>query len=148
MSDAQRGSKNSNYGNKWIHNRDIRESKCIKKSDIIPDGWAIGRVLNWDLEVITEETKLEKKRVSDAKRHDRDKKNRIKKKHKSIRASKEYREAVTKRLYEKFVSSGLSLRGFAKSENLVAMTLSRWFREHIKEYGSLSFHRSVKPAPL
>ena len=148
MSDAQSGNKNSNYGYVWIHNRDIRESKRIKKLEPIPEGWMIGRVLNWDLKVESPQIRLEKKQALDAKRDAKNKKIRIKKKHKNIRASKEYREAVTRKIYKRFVSSGLSLRGFAKSENLVAMTLSKWFREHIEDYGFLSSHRSVKPAPL
>lgn len=43
---AQKGERNSNYGNMWICNDLTKEEKCIKKTDPIPDGWRKGRFFN------------------------------------------------------------------------------------------------------
>jgi len=43
----QQGSKNSNYGNCWIHNLELKENKLIKKTDSIPDGWIKGRKIKF-----------------------------------------------------------------------------------------------------
>lgn len=39
----QRGAKNSQHGTMWIFNEDLKQSKKIKKTDVIPDGWCKGR---------------------------------------------------------------------------------------------------------
>jgi len=39
----QQGKKNSQYGMMWIYNKQLKESKRIKKNSIIPDGWVKGR---------------------------------------------------------------------------------------------------------
>ena len=39
----QKGSKNSNYGKIWIHNLELKISKCIPKEQPVPDGWLLGR---------------------------------------------------------------------------------------------------------
>lgn len=39
----QRGSKNSQHGTMWIFNEELKQSKKIKKTDAIPDGWCKGR---------------------------------------------------------------------------------------------------------
>jgi len=43
----QSGEKNSNFGKKWIYNQELKISKCIPKSEEIPDGWNAGRKLIW-----------------------------------------------------------------------------------------------------
>lgn len=43
MSIAQSGKNNSNYGKLWICNIQLKESKLIKNSDKIPEGWVKGR---------------------------------------------------------------------------------------------------------
>ena len=43
----QQGVKNSNYGKIWIHNLELKISKCIPKNQPIPDGWSLGRKLKW-----------------------------------------------------------------------------------------------------
>lgn len=48
---SQGGENNSQYGKKWIHNRELRESKSIPGQDLekwLNDGWKIGRVLDFD----------------------------------------------------------------------------------------------------
>lgn len=39
----QRGAKNSQHGTMWIFNEELKQSKKIKKTDVIPDGWGKGR---------------------------------------------------------------------------------------------------------
>lgn len=41
------GTQNSSYGTRWIHNVVLCTNKKIKKTDIIPDGWLLGRKLLW-----------------------------------------------------------------------------------------------------
>jgi hypothetical protein len=43
MSFLQSGSKNSQYGTMWISNIELKQSKKIKKTDEIPEGWVKGR---------------------------------------------------------------------------------------------------------
>ena len=43
---AQKGSKNSQFGTRWIYNDTLQQSKKIKKNDPLPDGWTVGRKLN------------------------------------------------------------------------------------------------------
>lgn len=42
------GKDNSQYNTQWIVNRLLKLNKKISKSDVIPDGWEKGRVLNFD----------------------------------------------------------------------------------------------------
>ena len=39
---------NSQYGTRWIHNLELRESQKISNDCEIPVGWAVGRVISWD----------------------------------------------------------------------------------------------------
>ena len=45
----QRGSKNSQYGTRWIHSLKERRSVKIKKSDPIPTGWFLGRKIKFNI---------------------------------------------------------------------------------------------------
>lgn len=59
----QQGEKNSQFGKMWISNIELRECKTIKNTDIIPEGWIKGRVLDFDKEEkqkIKEENKIKK----------------------------------------------------------------------------------------
>jgi hypothetical protein len=42
----QKGAGNSMYGMMWITNSSTKQSKRIKKTDPIPDGWVKGRIVN------------------------------------------------------------------------------------------------------
>jgi hypothetical protein len=53
----QSGKGNSQYGMIWIHNIDEKVSKKISKLDIIPDGWNIGRVTNFELKDLKNKNK-------------------------------------------------------------------------------------------
>jgi group I intron endonuclease len=46
-SNAQRGEGNSQYGTMWVYSTDLKMSKKIKKTDIIPDGWIKGRKIKF-----------------------------------------------------------------------------------------------------
>jgi len=48
MARNQSGSKNSNFGTIWVHNKTTKENKKIKKHEILPEGWEIGRKLIWE----------------------------------------------------------------------------------------------------
>jgi hypothetical protein len=43
MSNSSKGSNNSQYGTKWIHNPETKENKKLKKSEILPDGFVYGK---------------------------------------------------------------------------------------------------------
>lgn len=44
---SQTGSGNSQYGTKWIHNKDLKISKKIPLNESVPTDWEEGRILNW-----------------------------------------------------------------------------------------------------
>lgn len=44
---SQAGSKNSQYGTRWIHSLSLKISKKIKKDDPLPDGWIEGRKIKF-----------------------------------------------------------------------------------------------------
>jgi len=48
QSTRQSGSGNNQYGSRWIHNEELKQSKKIKKSDSIPEGWIEGRRINFE----------------------------------------------------------------------------------------------------
>lgn len=52
VSDSQTGTGNSQWGTKWIHNTELKQSKKIPKDNPIPFGWKIGRVVNFDKQPI------------------------------------------------------------------------------------------------
>ena len=43
----QNGSKNSQYGTRWIHSLEEQRNRKIKKTEPIPDGWLSGRKLKF-----------------------------------------------------------------------------------------------------
>lgn len=50
VSKSQKGSGNSQYGKRYVHNEELRQ--CFKTRDwkkYVAEGWKLGRVLNWDL---------------------------------------------------------------------------------------------------
>lgn len=70
----QAGKKNSQFGKKWIFNKMLRENRKIPKNEPVPDGWELGRVMNFNVlneKLKLEEKKLEKeeKRVNKVKEH-------------------------------------------------------------------------------
>lgn len=61
-SEHQAGSGNSQYGTVWIHNVELSQSKKIKKGEPLPEGWLVGRVINFE-ELKTEKEKIEHKPI-------------------------------------------------------------------------------------
>ncbi len=43
----QSGEGNSQFGTRWIYNIELKESKKIKKTEQIPDGWKLGRKIKY-----------------------------------------------------------------------------------------------------
>jgi hypothetical protein len=41
--------KNINLGSRWIHNKDLKKNKKIKKIESLPEGWKEGRIQNFEL---------------------------------------------------------------------------------------------------
>ena len=75
----QTGSGNSQFGTRWIHNVNLKESKKIKITDTLPNGWVEGRKINFYLNFVKckncnkqfERTSLEMYCSEICKRHDR-----------------------------------------------------------------------------
>ena len=44
----QAGEGNSQFGTKWIFNDELKESKKIRTTDDLPDGWEYGRKIKFD----------------------------------------------------------------------------------------------------
>lgn len=115
MSFVQSGSKNSNYGKIWISHINDKVSKLIKSDSIIPDGWIPGR------------NKWKKK---------------IRKNVKSRAGQKGAPYSllsVKKRaddLYNKFISSEMSITQFSKSEecDISQPALTKLFKKYIPNY--------------
>lgn len=61
--EEQMGSKNSQYGNRWIHNDITREIKQIKDYMPLPDGWEYGK--KFDINKLKEEKlqRIEQKKI-------------------------------------------------------------------------------------
>ena len=49
QSEQQTGKYNSNYGLRWIHNKELQKSKKIKHDNPLPEGWIEGRIIKFDL---------------------------------------------------------------------------------------------------
>jgi hypothetical protein len=138
--DSTIGINNPQYGLKWIHHPGLQQVKRVTKDDKLEDGWVYGRVVDWDKYQIRTETQQKKKHDSKRKRCLK----RIRSKHHKIKNSVSYRKAKAHKMYKEFIISGLSLREFAKSKNLVAMTLSNWFNDFIQEYDIVPRKRANK----
>ena len=133
---AQTGTRNTQYGTKWIHSKLLQENKKIKFNEEIPIGWETGRIINFDAYFKKQELKTQKiEKVKLPKELTKEqKRKKIKTKHFNFRKTEGYRKAKSKKLFKEFKNSGLSLRQFAKNKQMVPMTLSKWFNEFIDEY--------------
>ncbi len=60
---SQTGIKNSQFGTKWIHNDVLRQTKKINISDEIPDGWSIGRVVDFEKRDKSKISKIEAEQI-------------------------------------------------------------------------------------
>lgn len=46
--ELQSGSGNSQFGTKWVHNKELKISKKIPIKESLASGWELGRVINWE----------------------------------------------------------------------------------------------------
>ena len=140
------GDKNPSYGTCWINDGlSVKKIKITDLNEWLDTGWVRGRKITPYPSCIRcgAETPYYGRSycetcwgaINDV--HFREYHNlvkRIKSKHNKIRKSEAYMKARAKKWYTKFNESSLSLREFAKQHDLVAMTLSHWFRKYIDEY--------------
>jgi hypothetical protein len=142
LSKSQTGSGNSQFKTKWIFNPNLKISKKINISDEIPEGWNIGRIIDFDLydEKLKEKIKKEKfKQIKNEKT--------LIDKHKKILEKEnlkiEYKQYILD-LYDDFKNGNFySVRQFCKSKNITmsVMTISNYWRKYIPEYKSNSKER-------
>jgi hypothetical protein len=79
QSKNQTGNNNSQFGSRWIHNNSLKQSKKIKQSEALPEGWSEGRRMNFDIKphlcrvchTPFEQIRLEVYCSSTCKKHDR-----------------------------------------------------------------------------
>lgn len=133
-SKEQSGEGNSQFGTKWVYNKELRVCKKIAKDTNLESGWELGRIINFEKFFEKEELKIRQQIVNEIKNKETILK-RIKTKHFLFKKTKQYRKAKSIKLYTEFKHCGISLRKFAKMKEMNAMTLSKWFREFIPEYG-------------
>jgi hypothetical protein len=136
MSKLQTGEGNSQYGTTWIYHIESRVSKKIPKNEKIPPGWTKGRIVDFDSYFKKiEEKSLKKEKIKKTKILSKEESlKKIKTKHFMFKKTEGYRRAKSCKLYKEFTNSNMSLRKFAKSKNMIPMTLSKWFREFVVEY--------------
>lgn len=111
MSYVNMGNRNPNYGTRWIHSMELKQSKRIKKDDPLPEGWLEGRIVDFD----KKEYKLKKQEIE-------------KQKKEQIKFDK------WNSLYREFKLSNLSLNKFAKSIGTHQPHLTNKFRKYVEEY--------------
>ena len=104
VSQQQSGISNSQYGTIWICNIESRENRKISKDSVIPEGWVRGRS-KWTL--------------LDAKKKNEEQKD----------LSLKIKLDQIKIEFESFLSSGKSLREYAKSLGYSHVTLFKRFKE-------------------
>lgn len=121
MSISQTGNKNSQFGTKWIYNNELKISKKIPKSDIIPKGWYLGRVINFDKLLVK---KIKKESIKHTKT--------IVKEHK-----KENTKKLAEELYELYINGEYnSIREFCrlKKYSKSHVSLTKLWKKYIPKY--------------
>lgn len=111
------GNKNGSFGTHWIYNLELEENKKISKSDIIPEGWKLGRVMDF------------KKRKENIEKEKEWKKEKIQKR--KIFERKRHREVVReiKPLYERYIL-GESITSVAKDYKYSFQSLHLKFKKY------------------
>lgn len=127
----QAGSGNSQYGTKWIHNLELRESRKISNDYEIPVGWAVGRVISWDFldrKCTNCDTNLQLKTRANTK---------ICKicnscKNKSIKQTTEEKYV---KLWEEFILSDYnSISEFSRYKNISVPIITKMWKKHINTF--------------
>lgn len=60
QSECQRGEGNSQFGSRWIHNLELRDSTKIPNTDPLPKGWEEGRVIDFDKALAKQQAKFDR----------------------------------------------------------------------------------------
>jgi len=113
------GIRNNRYGTRWIHNKDLKENRVILKTDIIPEGWTVGRVMNFD-----KSDDKPKRSVKQANIESAYKRNQV-------------TEGRAHRLFNSYLTSGCkSINEFSKTDlcNVSQPALSMLWKKYIPEY--------------
>jgi hypothetical protein len=113
MSECQSGKGNSQWGTKWIHNPYLKQSIKIPKTDPVPEGWKIGRVIKFDKEL---------KKVGKIRKKD---------------LQKEQNKKIAEDLYKKYIEGNFkSIREFVRLGNYkyshVSLTLM--WKKYVPEF--------------
>lgn len=119
VSDSQKGTGNSQWGTKWIHNKELKKSIKIPKSKSIPNGWDLGRVIKFDKAPIIN-NKPKKRLVSDL-----------------------INRTEAERLFEIYKEKKFSsVREFCKSEYYTKshVSLTKLWKKYIREYAETVNH--------
>lgn len=117
MSDLQSQSGNSQWGTKWIYNVELKQSKKIPKTENIPEGWSLGRIVNFN--------KISKPEVSKKK------------------VQKEQNKIFANELYHLYVDGKYkSIREFCKSKQYDKshVSLTVMWKKYVPEYAENVIH--------
>lgn len=138
QSERQSGNGNSQFGSMWIHNTVLRVSKKIPKTDVIPDGWEKGRVVDFEKYESSKMIKQNKVITKQEKQRQKDLLviQRQKKKLADDIAKKERKEYILN-LYDEFIAGEYySVSEFHRIAKVTVsrMTLSKCWRKCIPEY--------------
>lgn len=141
QSKAQSGLGNSQHGTKWIHNVELRLSKKIKKCEDIPEGWEVGRVLNFDLAKIKIDARLSARellcasRASSFEKFLQDKEERTRKKAaQTIAYTEQFKEWYA--IYaEKGYDEFCEITGYDKSKPNLVMRFAKYVPEFVPQNG-------------
>ena len=105
----QQGERNSQYGKVWIYSLERKESIKINKDDPIPDGWCLGRKINFNSHLEKERKKEEKKKEAKA--------NKVKQREQKVQLYTEWYEIYQQNSFKDFCL----ITGYSKSQqNLCA----------------------------
>ncbi len=113
MSESQLGTKNTQYGTRWIRNDQLKISKKIKKEDITPLGWVDGRTINFN-----KKQKLKKQSKPEV-----------------YRQRKKRAEKIANELFEQFKESNYdSICAFAKANKTTQPRLCMLWKKYVTEF--------------
>lgn len=110
----QQGTKNSQYNTVWIHNIELKQNRKVPKDSPIPDGWILGRIVDFD----AHEKKLLQK----------------KKQQEMAAQKKQDKIKYYENMYDVYINKGFdyiknTLHYDKTQENLIMM-----FRKYVKNY--------------
>jgi len=120
MSDSQTGQGNSQWGTKWIYSDTLKLSRKIPKEQDIPNGWNLGRIVNFDKKPRPLPTKDKRRDII-----------------------REKNTALARNLYNSYVNGNfVSIRDFCRLGNYTKshVSLTKMWKKFIPEFAD-----NVKP---